>query len=399
MQDREVVAAIVAGDPDGIAAAYDQYAASLYASCRLMLPDPADAAGAVRDTFLISTSRLEGLRDPDRLGAWLAAVARNECLRRLSAAGVTSPLPKVPGPVDGDGDGAAAVVEPPAGLRGQVLAVCADNSPAGRADRASAAHRAGAFGPAGFPRAFGPAGFPRAFGSSGPRWWRPVRGRRRTVAAVAALTAAAAAGLVVMLAVGGSHRAHAATLALGGTTVGSSGSGSASPAGSPTQGRAASSPSSPAPGQPTPSVTAPGGITDPGSPPGQVTPSAPASSPSSSASPSASSSPSPSPSATSLPTQGTLSVTPDVLVLSTTSGKTVSGTFRLSATGGPVRNYTITVPAAMAGEVKVSPAEGSLSASGWVTVTVTVTSKVAIKTQITVNPGPLYVAVTLTIKT
>src|SRR5580658_961052 len=175
MQDREVVAAIVAGDPDGIAAAYDQYAASLYASCRLMLPDPADAAGAVRDTFLISTSRLEGLRDPDRLGAWLAAVARNECLRRLSAAGVTSPLPKVPGPVDGDGD--AAVVEPPAGLRGQVLAVCADNSPAGRADRASAAHRAGAFGPA---------GFPRAMGSPGPQWWRQVRRHPRAAAAVTA---------------------------------------------------------------------------------------------------------------------------------------------------------------------------------------------------------------------
>jgi hypothetical protein len=357
-----------------------------------MLPDPADAADAVRDTFLIATSRLEGLRDPDKLGAWLGAVARNECLRRLSASGVASQPVKVPGPVEVDGDGAPAVVEPPAGLRGQVLAACADNSPAGRADRASAAHRAGAFGAA---------GFPRAFGSSGPRWWRPVRGRRRTAAAVAALTAVtAAAGLVVILAVGGgSHRAHAATLALGGAPGGSSGSASASPAGSPTQGREASSPAS---GQPTPSLTAPGSITDPSSPPGQGTPSAPASSPSpSSASPSASSSPSPSPSssATSLPTEGTLSVTPDVLVLTATSGKTVSGTFRLSATGGPVRNYTITVPASMVGKVTVSPAKGSLSASGWVTVTVTVTSKVALNTDITVNPGALYVAVELSIKT
>jgi hypothetical protein len=88
-----------------------------------------------------------------------------------------------------------------------------------------------------------------------------------------------------------------------------------------------------------------------------------------------------------------------VLVLTATSGKTVSGTFRLSATGGPVRNYTITVPASMVGKVTVSPAKGSLSASGWVTVTVTVTSKVALNTDITVNPGALYVAVELSIKT
>ena len=228
MQDREVVAAIVAGDPDGIAAAYDSYAASLFASCQRMLPDPADAADAVRGTFLIATSRLERLRDPDKLGSWLDAVARNECLRRRSAAGVkpgpsSAFSPGVSSPaaaVDGDGDPA----ELPAELRGQVLAACADSSPSGRADRASAAHRAGTFSAA---------GFPRPFGSSGPRWWRPVRRHRRTAAAAAALVAvAAAAGLVTILTVGGSHRAHAATLALGGSVPGgSSGPASASSAG------------------------------------------------------------------------------------------------------------------------------------------------------------------------
>jgi hypothetical protein len=76
----------------------------------------------------------------------------------------------------------------------------------------------------------------------------------------------------------------------------------------------------------------------------------------------------------------------------------VTGTFLLSAFGGPVRNYTITVPASMAGKVTVSPAKGSLSASGWVTVTVTMTSKVAISTEITVNPGDITVTVLLSIK-
>ena len=56
MQDREVVAAIVAGDPEGIAQAYDTYALPLYSYCRSLLREPADAADAVQDTFLIATA-------------------------------------------------------------------------------------------------------------------------------------------------------------------------------------------------------------------------------------------------------------------------------------------------------------------------------------------------------
>ena len=37
MRDSEVVAAIVAGDPDGLAEAYDRYASPLYAYCRSLL--------------------------------------------------------------------------------------------------------------------------------------------------------------------------------------------------------------------------------------------------------------------------------------------------------------------------------------------------------------------------
>src|SRR5262249_2582226 len=47
MHDREVVAAIVAGDPAGLAEAYDRYATPLYSFCRTMLREPADAADAV----------------------------------------------------------------------------------------------------------------------------------------------------------------------------------------------------------------------------------------------------------------------------------------------------------------------------------------------------------------
>jgi RNA polymerase sigma factor (sigma-70 family) len=92
MLDSEVVAAIVAGDPAGLAEAYDRYAAALYAYCRTMLREPADAADAVQDTFVIAASRLSGLRDPERLRSWLYAVARNECLRRLRSGGEHTPL-------------------------------------------------------------------------------------------------------------------------------------------------------------------------------------------------------------------------------------------------------------------------------------------------------------------
>ena len=98
MHDSEVVAAIAAGDPDGLAEAYDRYAAPLYTYCRSLLREPADAADAVQDTFVIAASKVAGLRDTSRLRPWLYAVARNECHRRLrdKASAATSALDQVP---------------------------------------------------------------------------------------------------------------------------------------------------------------------------------------------------------------------------------------------------------------------------------------------------------------
>jgi len=385
MQDQEVVAAIVAGDPDGLAEAYDRYAAPLYVYCSFMLPGPDDAAAVVRDTFLIATSRLEGLRDPGKLRAWLLAVAQSECLRRRSAAGVTSPPPKMPR--SASGDYALPAVELPAGLRGQVLTACADSTPAGRADRVSTAHRAGAFGAA---------GFPRADDSPGPPWRRQLRRHPRVAAAVAIVAAVGVtAGIIVMLGVGGSHRAQASTLVNGGGVSGGSGVSPGAASASPSPGRQAS----PAKGHPTPSVTAPEGTVSPGSPSGHATPQASASasgtsSPSASASPSRSASPTPTPT----PTRGVLEAVPDELVLTSTGGKAASGSFLLSAVGGPVNNYAISVPAGLGGKITVSPAAGSVGGGGWVTVTVTVTSKIALKSYVTVNPGGIKVTVLLSIK-
>ena len=92
MRDTEVVESIVAGDPNGLASAYDRYADPLFKYCTSLLGDPADAADAVQDTFVIAASRLDGLREPERLRAWLYTVARNECLRILRAKKGTSAL-------------------------------------------------------------------------------------------------------------------------------------------------------------------------------------------------------------------------------------------------------------------------------------------------------------------
>ena len=81
--DREVLAAIAAGDPAGIAMAYDRYAAGLYGYCHWMLHDAADAAESVQDTFVLAAATLGELPEPAKLRPWLFALARNECRRRI----------------------------------------------------------------------------------------------------------------------------------------------------------------------------------------------------------------------------------------------------------------------------------------------------------------------------
>ena len=81
MQDSEVVESIAGDRSGGLTEAYDRYADPLYKYCLASLGEPAKAADAVQDTFVIAAARLADLREPDRLRAWLYAVARNECQR------------------------------------------------------------------------------------------------------------------------------------------------------------------------------------------------------------------------------------------------------------------------------------------------------------------------------
>ncbi len=89
---------------------------------------------------------------------------------------------------------------------------------------------------------------------------------------------------------------------------------------------------------------------------------------------------------------------PARLLLSSTSGKPASGSFLLTAANGPVSRYTVRVPAGLAAKVTVAPSGGSLPAGGFVRVTVTVTSKVALTTHVLVEPGNLTVTVVYKVK-
>jgi RNA polymerase sigma factor (sigma-70 family) len=81
--DREVVAAIAAGDPAGMGMAYDRYAAALYGYCHWMLHGSPEAAESLQDTFILAAATLNDLPEPAKLRPWLFTLARHECRRRI----------------------------------------------------------------------------------------------------------------------------------------------------------------------------------------------------------------------------------------------------------------------------------------------------------------------------
>jgi RNA polymerase sigma factor (sigma-70 family) len=505
MEDPEVVAAIVAGNPAGLAEAYDRYAMPLFSYCRSMLREPADAADAVQDTFLVATAKLRDLREPARLRSWLYAVARNECLRRLRAGNALSGLEEaadVPTQtseisrgaeqadlqqlvraaisglnprerdvielslvheLDGDevasalrvsrnhahalqsrarsqlerslgalvvartGRGACADLDamlagwdgqltvlirkrlsrhieqcevcgerkrreltpalfaaavPVVALlpefRDQLLKMLADRSPAGVAHRLTVANRAGPFGPHGFPKPASPPG-------AVP--WHHVLHHSHAVV-VGTTTTVMAAGAIVVGIVVSSHHGPSPAGAAGGSTHGASvGTGSPVPAHDGPSGR-----NSRAGGQGGQGLapSARGGTATPVALRSSAVPSSAAAPATSPTSPAASSS------VPSSPKAGTLSASTGRLKLVSVSG-TATGRFTLTANGGPVSAYSITVGSALAGSISVSPSSGSLASGASVTITVTSTSLVALDGQLTVNPGGQTITVVLSV--
>lgn len=74
----ELVAAAIRRDSEAVAEIYDRYAPGVYGYCFTRLGNVDDAADATQSTFLKAIERLDQVRDPDRLRAWIFATARNE---------------------------------------------------------------------------------------------------------------------------------------------------------------------------------------------------------------------------------------------------------------------------------------------------------------------------------
>src|ERR1700733_8247790 len=491
MLDREIVAAIVAGDPAGLEAAYDRYAPSLYAYCQSLLAEPADAADAVQDTFIIAAAKLAALRDPDRLRPWLYAVARNECHRRApsdEADGVTDhttdlgagleqaelrevvwsalagltpsereiielslgheldgadladalgvprnqahamasrarahfeaalgvllvaragreACAELAGILDGwdgrltvllrkrvgrhirrcavCGDRQREELSPvalfsvlpmaalPVALRHQVLGLITDGSPRAAAQRLAVGQRAGPLGPGGFPRPLDPPS--------------PVGLHHLTHSTVARGGAAVGGAAIVggaLIGGGVTHHPGAAAPgalpALPGRSAPAATSGSSPPA-SPGAGGAGAGATSPGPE-----------VLRTGTAAASATPAGPGGGPT----PPESTSAAPSP-ALSAVVAGTLTVSPASLGLRLSLSGLWSGTLTLTAQGGPVSGYHVTVPVPLLQDLTLSQASGSLAAGQSVHVQVTAAGAALFSTALlTVNPGGLSVPVT-----
>ncbi|GAA3473119.1 sigma-70 family RNA polymerase sigma factor [Nonomuraea roseola] len=107
MNDRVLVEALRSRDPGALTALYDSHAEGIYRYCWSVLKSPDSAQVALRDTLIAAEAHVGALADPDRLRGWLYALARQECLRRRSAAvadDVTETLVAVPAVAAADAD-------------------------------------------------------------------------------------------------------------------------------------------------------------------------------------------------------------------------------------------------------------------------------------------------------
>lgn len=81
--DADLVVRARAGDDGAFAELYDRWADRVHSLCaRVLDGDRHEAGDAAHDTFLVAWGRLDQLRQPERVGPWLLAIARHESIRR-----------------------------------------------------------------------------------------------------------------------------------------------------------------------------------------------------------------------------------------------------------------------------------------------------------------------------
>ncbi|WP_158642397.1 sigma factor [Actinomadura sp. WAC 06369] len=85
--DERSALALAGGDPAALLQVMDRYAARLYDYCHALLRDRDEAAGALHDALVGAHAQISRLREPHLFRAWLYALVRAECLRRLGDPG------------------------------------------------------------------------------------------------------------------------------------------------------------------------------------------------------------------------------------------------------------------------------------------------------------------------
>ena len=279
---------------------------------------------------------------------------------------------------------------PPAALRHQVLGLIADGSPRAVAQRLAVGQRAGQLGPGGFPRPLDPPSPVRLHHlvhrqlAHGPLAHRSLEHGTAYARGGAAVGGAAIVGGAL---VGGGLLLHPGPARPPGAVPAPPASSTPAAAGP----RAASSPGAGGAGEgatsPGPEVLRTGSAASPA--PASPAPASPAP-----ASPAPATSAAPSPGISAV-VAGTLTVSPASVGLKLSLGGLWTGTLTLTAHGGPVSAYHLTVPVPLLQDLTLSQASGSLAAGQSVQIRVTAAGGALFSTALlTVNPGGLSVPVT-----
>jgi len=85
-----------------VADLYARFADGVFGFCVSLLRDRDDAADVTQDVFVLAAQRYGQLREPERVRAWLFAIARHCCYRRLRQRERVIPVEFVPDPVEDD---------------------------------------------------------------------------------------------------------------------------------------------------------------------------------------------------------------------------------------------------------------------------------------------------------
>jgi RNA polymerase sigma factor (sigma-70 family) len=89
--DEELIEAARKGNQSAWDAIVARYGSRVWAVARSHRLNTADAEDVFQVTFLRLVTHIDSIRDPNRVGAWLATTARHECLRVLRRGGRTVP--------------------------------------------------------------------------------------------------------------------------------------------------------------------------------------------------------------------------------------------------------------------------------------------------------------------